>query len=74
MAENGANSGSYFSVEGKTCDALREWLRSHGLSTSGKKADLISRLVLHTILRDLLLMHEQLTVLVKYLSPALCVP
>ena len=42
MAENGANSGSYFSMEGKTCDTLRE-LRSHGLSTSGKKADLISR-------------------------------
>ena len=40
MAENGANSGSYFSVEGKTCDALREWLCSHGLSTNGKKADL----------------------------------
>ena len=65
MAENGANSGSYFSVEGKTCDALREWVRSHGLSTSGKKADLISRSVLHAEFRALLLMHKLFTVLVN---------
>ena len=35
--------GTSFSPHDKTCDALREWLRSHGLSTSGRKAELISR-------------------------------
>lgn len=32
-----------FSSEGKTCDALREWLRSHSLPTRGRKADLEQR-------------------------------
>ena len=30
-------------LEGKTCDALRKFLRNNGLHTSGKKAVLIQR-------------------------------
>ena len=43
MVDARPSSFSNFSVEGKTCDALREFLRSHSLSTRGKKAELISR-------------------------------
>lgn len=32
-----------YTYEGKTCDALREYLRNNRLPTSGKKAVLIQR-------------------------------
>ena len=45
MADSRQGSSSNFSTKGKTCDALREWLRLHGFPTRGKKAELISRQV-----------------------------